>query len=147
MLTPSSAGGRAELAANVARFRRVEAPAGGLKAASVAACVVLADDVPSLLITRRAAGLRNHAGQWALPGAAFPVNGPAPIRCMQVPLHRPGSLRAGVDSGRGPASHGQRVGTVRRRDSQEDKTCKGRATEPPRNQGSRRQNKQGQNES
>jgi 8-oxo-dGTP pyrophosphatase MutT (NUDIX family) len=34
----------------------------------VAICVVLADDVPSLLITRRAAGLRNHAGQWALPG-------------------------------------------------------------------------------
>lgn len=63
---------RAAIAANVARFRRVAAPAGSLKAASVALCVVLADGgapgVPSLLITRRAAGMRSHAGQWALPG-------------------------------------------------------------------------------
>ncbi len=68
MVTPAAAGAPAELAANVARLRRTEAPAAGLKPASVAVCVVLADDVPSLLITRRAAGLRNHAGQWALPG-------------------------------------------------------------------------------
>jgi 8-oxo-dGTP pyrophosphatase MutT (NUDIX family) len=68
MVTSSAAGAPAELAANVARLRRIEAPAAGLKPASVALCVVLADDVPSLLITRRAARLRNHAGQWALPG-------------------------------------------------------------------------------
>jgi 8-oxo-dGTP pyrophosphatase MutT (NUDIX family) len=68
MVRPSAAGVPAELAANVARLRRIEAPGAGLKPASVAVCVVLADDVPSLLITRRAAGLRNHAGQWALPG-------------------------------------------------------------------------------
>jgi 8-oxo-dGTP pyrophosphatase MutT (NUDIX family) len=60
--------GRAQIAANIARFRRIEAPGHGLKAASVAVCVVLDGDVPSLLITRRAATLRNHAGQWALPG-------------------------------------------------------------------------------
>jgi len=40
----------------------------GLRAASVAVCVLLRQDVPCLLITRRAAGLRNHSGQWALPG-------------------------------------------------------------------------------
>ena len=44
------------------------APAAGLKPASVAVCVVQADGVLSLLITRRAATMRNHAGQWALPG-------------------------------------------------------------------------------
>jgi 8-oxo-dGTP pyrophosphatase MutT (NUDIX family) len=40
----------------------------GLKPAAVAVCVVLRGDVPGLLITRRAPGLRAHAGQWALPG-------------------------------------------------------------------------------
>jgi 8-oxo-dGTP pyrophosphatase MutT (NUDIX family) len=56
------------IAANVAAFARVPAPGDGLKAASVAVCVVQAGDVLSLLITRRAAAMRNHAGQWALPG-------------------------------------------------------------------------------
>jgi 8-oxo-dGTP pyrophosphatase MutT (NUDIX family) len=59
---------RAAMTANVARFSRIEAATEGLKAASVALCVVLDGDVPSLLITRRSARLRNHAGQWALPG-------------------------------------------------------------------------------
>ncbi len=63
-------GGRVAIAANLARFARAEAPgpANGLKPASVAVCVVQAGDGLSLLITRRAATLRNHAGQWALPG-------------------------------------------------------------------------------
>ncbi len=56
------------VAGNLARFRRVAVPDGKLKPASVAVCVVQAGDVPSLLITRRAATMRNHAGQWALPG-------------------------------------------------------------------------------
>jgi 8-oxo-dGTP pyrophosphatase MutT (NUDIX family) len=56
------------MAANLARFRRTRAPQAGLKAASVAVCVVLQRDVPALLITRRARNLRSHPGQWALPG-------------------------------------------------------------------------------
>jgi len=59
---------RAEIAANLARFRRVEASRYGLRAASVAVCVVGEADRQSLLITRRAPNLRTHAGQWALPG-------------------------------------------------------------------------------
>ena len=63
---------RAAIAANLARFRRIGASRAGLKAASVAVCVVFRGDEHSprlsLLITRRAAGLRSHAGQWALPG-------------------------------------------------------------------------------
>lgn len=35
-------------------------------------CVLLQHDVPCLLITRRAADLRNHSGQWALPGGSRP---------------------------------------------------------------------------
>jgi 8-oxo-dGTP pyrophosphatase MutT (NUDIX family) len=64
----SPAEDRAAIAANLGRFRRVTASGADLKAASVAVCVVFQRDVHALLLTRRAAGLRSHAGQWALPG-------------------------------------------------------------------------------
>jgi 8-oxo-dGTP pyrophosphatase MutT (NUDIX family) len=66
----SAADDRSGLAAELAGFRRVPISRPGLRAASVAVCVLLQGDVPSLLITRRAAGLRNHSGQWALPGGS-----------------------------------------------------------------------------
>jgi 8-oxo-dGTP pyrophosphatase MutT (NUDIX family) len=66
----SAAGDRAALADRVAGFARVPVSRPGLRAASVAICVLLRDEVPCLLITRRAAGLRRHAGQWALPGGS-----------------------------------------------------------------------------
>jgi 8-oxo-dGTP pyrophosphatase MutT (NUDIX family) len=56
------------LEARLASFERVPIVRAGLRAASVAVCVLLQEDVPCLLITRRAADLRRHAGQWALPG-------------------------------------------------------------------------------
>jgi len=56
------------VAANLARFRRVAVDRSDLKQASVALCVQTLADGDTLLITRRAQGLRNHAGQWALPG-------------------------------------------------------------------------------
>jgi 8-oxo-dGTP pyrophosphatase MutT (NUDIX family) len=59
---------REGIRANLARFRRVGAPADGLRPAAVAVCVVVDGDACSLLITRRAPTLRSHAGQWALPG-------------------------------------------------------------------------------
>lgn len=61
---------RAAVAANLASFPRIEIARPGLRAASVAVCVLLRQDVPCLLITRRAVGLRNHSGQWALPGGS-----------------------------------------------------------------------------
>ncbi len=68
MTASTPAADRAAIAANVAHFRRAQLPGAGLKPASVALCVVLRDEVPCLLITRRAPNLRSHAGQWALPG-------------------------------------------------------------------------------
>src|SRR5450631_3411276 len=68
IVQPMQAELRDAIAANLGRFPRIEAPAGGLKPAAVALCVVIQDDLPALLITRRAPTLRNHAGQWALPG-------------------------------------------------------------------------------
>jgi 8-oxo-dGTP pyrophosphatase MutT (NUDIX family) len=59
---------RVRLAAELAAFRRVELARPSLKAASVALCMVLDGDVASLVITKRAASLRTHSGQWALPG-------------------------------------------------------------------------------
>jgi 8-oxo-dGTP pyrophosphatase MutT (NUDIX family) len=56
------------MAANLASFQRIEVRRPGLKPASVAVCILLQEEVHSLLITRRAPGLRAHPGQWALPG-------------------------------------------------------------------------------
>ena len=65
---PAQAQDRAAIAANLASFRRIGVSRAGLKVASVALCVVFRRDERCLLLTRRAAGLRSHAGQWALPG-------------------------------------------------------------------------------
>jgi 8-oxo-dGTP pyrophosphatase MutT (NUDIX family) len=59
---------RESLAANLARFDRIAVNPAGHVPASVAVCVMSAAGSGSLLITRRARGLRAHAGQWALPG-------------------------------------------------------------------------------
>lgn len=55
---------RESVVAHLARFERRSADRPDLFPASVALCT----DGTTLLITRRAAGLRAHAGQWALPG-------------------------------------------------------------------------------
>jgi 8-oxo-dGTP pyrophosphatase MutT (NUDIX family) len=71
---------RAVMTARLADFERVEAPKpasslGGdhsdraLRHAAVAVCVVPGDQGEAcFVLTRRAAGLRAHASQWALPG-------------------------------------------------------------------------------
>jgi 8-oxo-dGTP pyrophosphatase MutT (NUDIX family) len=64
---------RRNILARCAAFSRLPAsePALGLKRAAVAIALVEADDGAggtALLLTLRAAGLRAHRGQWALPG-------------------------------------------------------------------------------
>jgi mutator protein MutT len=59
---------KATLAQRIAAFDRQEHPIDGRKPAAVAVTVVTDDDGPGILVTRRAAKLRAHAGQWALPG-------------------------------------------------------------------------------
>jgi 8-oxo-dGTP pyrophosphatase MutT (NUDIX family) len=64
---------RRNIAAQCAGFARLpeSQPAPALKRAAVAIVLVDADDAlggTALLLTRRAAGLRAHRGQWALPG-------------------------------------------------------------------------------
>lgn len=66
----ATAWSRAEIAANLAGFARLQPATAGLRPASVAVCVVEEQGRPCLLITRRAPRLRSHAGQWALPGGS-----------------------------------------------------------------------------
>ena len=60
---------RAHAGAHLAAFSRQSIPPGDRRPAAVAA-VLLPDDLgrANFLLTRRAPGLRAHAGQWALPG-------------------------------------------------------------------------------
>ncbi|MFI5329242.1 MAG: NUDIX hydrolase, partial [Candidatus Rokuibacteriota bacterium] len=55
--------------ANLAAFARQALPDDGRRRAAVAQVLLPdADGRPCFLITRRAATLRKHGGQWALPG-------------------------------------------------------------------------------
>lgn len=64
--------------ANLAAFRRAPVAGGpALKAAAVALCVVDHPDGAAVLITERASTLREHAGQWALPGGRRDPDEPA----------------------------------------------------------------------
>jgi 8-oxo-dGTP pyrophosphatase MutT (NUDIX family) len=63
------AGLRARIAANLARLAPAPQPDAGLKRAAV--CVIVTDagaGEAALLLTRRAARLNTHSGQYALPG-------------------------------------------------------------------------------
>ncbi len=73
MVRPFDDATRRNIAASCAAFARLpeSEPALGLKRAAVAIVLVEADAVAegtALLLTRRAAGLRAHRSQWALPG-------------------------------------------------------------------------------
>lgn len=59
---------RAQITARLTEFERIPVVRPDLKQASVAVCVMSPPAGETLLITRRARGLRSHAGQWALPG-------------------------------------------------------------------------------
>src|SRR4051795_4560510 len=65
---PSGRLDRTTIAARLRDFPRRSADRPDLRQAAVAMCVTEHHGAPALLITRRAARLRGHAGQWALPG-------------------------------------------------------------------------------
>ena len=71
MSYPFDATFREVLSARCRDFPRLTLDAAGLKPAAVAIALTAAADgsgETALLLTRRAAGLRAHPGQWALPG-------------------------------------------------------------------------------
>ncbi len=84
---------RAVLTANLARFERAEfqatepPPLKALRRAAV--CLIVADDGvgnAALVLTRRAAKLKDHAGQWALPGGRMEA-GETPIEAALREAH------------------------------------------------------------
>jgi 8-oxo-dGTP pyrophosphatase MutT (NUDIX family) len=82
---------RRNIAARCAAFARLpeSEPAPGLKQAAVAIALVAAGDgadATALLLTRRAAGLRSHRSQWALPGGRCDA-GETPVAAALRELH------------------------------------------------------------
>jgi 8-oxo-dGTP pyrophosphatase MutT (NUDIX family) len=60
---------RVRITANLAAHERSTEPDGSLRPAAVAMTIVSNEEgEASFVITRRAASLRDHSGQWALPG-------------------------------------------------------------------------------
>jgi 8-oxo-dGTP pyrophosphatase MutT (NUDIX family) len=91
MIRPFDDTTRRNIAGRCAEFARLPAsePVAALKRAAVAIALVAAD-VPqsctALLLTLRAAGLRAHRGQWALPGGRCD-EGETPVEAALRELH------------------------------------------------------------
>ena len=90
---------RRNIAARCADFARLPAsePAPALKRAAVAIALVEAGDVSdetAVLLTLRAAGLRAHRGQWALPGGRCD-EGETPVMAALRELHEELGLELG----------------------------------------------------
>jgi 8-oxo-dGTP pyrophosphatase MutT (NUDIX family) len=91
---------RRNIADLCAAFSRIatEGEAGGLKRAAVAITLVAgAGDDTAFLLTRRAAGLRAHRAQWALPGGRCDV-GETQIQAALRELHEEVGLALDEDS-------------------------------------------------
>jgi 8-oxo-dGTP pyrophosphatase MutT (NUDIX family) len=92
---------RRNIAERCAAFARLPAgePAPALKRAAVAIALTEADDASNgtaLLLTLRAAGLRAHSNQWALPGGRCD-EGEAPAEAALRELHEELGLGLGAD--------------------------------------------------
>lgn len=92
---------RTTVAGRIGGFPRVAADRPELKQAAVALCVTEADGVATLVITRRAARLRAHAGQWALPGGRLDP-GEGPVEAALRELHEEIGLDLGPEAVLGP---------------------------------------------
>src|SRR4029077_16244992 len=91
MIWPFDEPTRRNIAARCAAFARLpeSEPAPGLKRAAVAIALVEAGNAPdgtALLLTLRAAGLRAHRSQWALPGGRCD-EGETPVIAALRELH------------------------------------------------------------
>jgi len=100
MMQPFNNATRQTIAARCAAFARLEPPnVIGLKRAAVAIALVEAGDGlggTAILLTLRAAGLRAHSSQWALPGGRCDA-GETPVMAALRELHEELGLELGPD--------------------------------------------------
>ncbi len=98
MIRPFNDATRRNIAARCAAFSRLPAdePAPALKRAAVAIALVEAGGGTALLLTRRAADLRSHGSQWALPGGRCD-EGETPMAAALRELHEELGLGLGPD--------------------------------------------------
>jgi 8-oxo-dGTP pyrophosphatase MutT (NUDIX family) len=99
MIRPFNDATRRNIAARCAAFSRLPAdePVPALKRAAVAIALVEADGGTALLLTRRAADLRSHGSQWALPGGRCD-EGETPMAAALRELHEELGLELGPDN-------------------------------------------------
>ena len=102
MTRPFDHATRRNIAARCAAFARLpeSAPAPALKRAAVAIALVEADEPANgaaVLLTQRAAGLRAHRGQWALPGGRCD-EGETPAMAALRELHEELGLEIGEEN-------------------------------------------------
>jgi 8-oxo-dGTP pyrophosphatase MutT (NUDIX family) len=102
MIRPFDHATRRNIAEHCADFARLPAgePAPALKRAAVAIALVAAGDASgatALLLTRRAADLRAHGSQWALPGGRCDA-GETPAQAALRELHEEVGLKLAPDA-------------------------------------------------
>ncbi|QUH03188.1 CoA pyrophosphatase [Saccharopolyspora erythraea] len=88
---------RDEIADRLRRFPAESLPARGLRAAAVAVALVDHGDGPGIWLTERAATLRTHAGQFALPGGRIDPGEDAEQAALRE-LHEELGVRAGPET-------------------------------------------------
>ena len=89
---------RARIAQNMERFAPEPHAIEGLRHAAVALVLVQGEEsLPSFVLTRRAAGLRAHARQWALPGGRLDA-GETPETAALRELSEEVGLHVGADT-------------------------------------------------
>lgn len=86
---------RQRIGARLSAFAREERSGDGLKRAAVAIAIVPHDDGAGFLLTRRAARLNSHGGQWALPGGRLD-KGESAAEAARRELEEEVSLKAGA---------------------------------------------------
>ncbi|EAW33097.1 NUDIX hydrolase [marine gamma proteobacterium HTCC2143] len=86
-----------QLSSNVRYFEDIRQPLDGLRHAAVALAVYDCQGEASVIVTRRSHSLREHSGQWALPGGRID-DGESPTDAALRELHEEVNLELGEES-------------------------------------------------